>query len=466
MSRREISRREFLRLASVASVGMALAACAPASTPPPTAPPAAAPTEAPPTAEPTEAPTAAPAVPEAAPTVITWLSHWGDPDTLKYWQGVADQFQKDNPGAQVDLLTVDRQELLTKFMTLYGAGSAPDVYHLSYDFLPDLLAADTLNPPSEEISQEIKEGWSDAGVTGMSQDGKIWGYPTEVGLRGLIYNSSLLEDAGIAAPPTEGPTFDEFAEICKKLTTDSVKGTGLLVQYETGVYDNFVNYLWNAGGEFTNSDNTKVLFNSPEGVDALSFLKSLVDAKVVALVSTSDMAQGLATETVATFSDANWWKLMFFDTYDESHGAGAAQKVFKVCGVPSRKAKTSRAYTYGLSVSAPSKAPEVAWEFSKYIGAPRAADKNSYMGEFLTTFWGIIPSNKLDQQLSPGMEEPYTAAYVELLNSQARVQPVFKGYAEIQHLVAVAVEGVYVSGNDPQAALEEAAKAADAILAG
>lgn len=457
MSRREISRREFLRLASVASAGMALAACAPAGTPPPTAPPA---------AQPTEVPAAATTIPEAAPTVITWLSHWGDPDTLKYWQGVADQFQNDNPGNKVDLLTVDRQELLTKFMTLHGAGSAPDVYHLSYDFLPDLLASNTLNPPGEEISQEIKEGWSDAGISGMSQDGKVWGYPTEVGLRGLIYNSSMLEGAGIAAPPTEGFSFDEFAEACKKATTDTVKGTGLLVQYETGVYDNFVNYLWNAGGEFTNTDNTKVLFNSPEGVDALSFLKSLIDAKSVALVSSADMAQGLATETVAMFSDANWWKLMFFDTFDESHGKGAAQKVFKVSGVPWRKAKKSRAYTYGLSVSAQSKAPETAWKFSRYIGAPRAPDKNSHMAEFLTSFWGIIPANKLDQQISSGMNEPYTAAYVELLNTQARIQPVFKGYAEIQHTVAVAVEAVYVSGKDPQAALEEAAKAADAILAG
>jgi ABC-type glycerol-3-phosphate transport system substrate-binding protein len=47
----------------------------------------------------------------------------------------------------------------------------------------------------------------------------------------------------------------------------------------------------------------------------------------------------------------------------------------------------------------------------------------------------------------------------------AIVQPVFKGYIEIQHILAGEIENVYLNGKDPKAALDAAAAAADAILA-
>ena len=192
----------------------------------------------------------------------------------------------------------------------------------------------------------------------------------------------------------------------------------------------------------------------------------MIDDGSVALFNTDDMASALATEAVATYTDANWWKLMFFDTYDKSFGENAAQETFKVSGVPYNDRNTSRAYVFGQVVSSQSEHPEAAWKFARFTAYPRGENENSYMADFLTSFWGIIPSNIKDQQVSPVLvEEPYTSAYVEILNEYGEIQPVFKGYIEIQHILSGEIEKVFQTGKDPQAALDDAAAAANDVLA-
>jgi multiple sugar transport system substrate-binding protein len=398
---------------------------------------------------------------------VKWLNHWSTPEETAYWDDVATEFEAQNPDIDIEILNTGFNDLMTTFMTQYGAGSSPDVFHIKYDLLPDLVEAGALLAPPEDVAAAITDEWSRPGVDGMTWDGKVWGYPSEIGLRGLMYNADLLAAAGVELPSTpDGFTFDEYAAAAKQVTDNTdAAGAGFIIQYEASTVENFVNLLWNNGGQFTNEDNTKALFNSPEGVEALTLLKNMVDDGSVALYNTDDMASALATESVAMYSDANWWKLMFFDTYNESHPGKDAQEVFKVTGVPYSKDKFARTYVFGNVVSAQSQHPEEAWKWAEFISAPRGEGQNSYIGEYLTSFYGIIPSNLQDQQVTPGLQEPYSAAYVELLNEYGRIQPVFPGYLEIQHLLAGEIEKVYQTGKDPQQALNDAAAAADEILA-
>jgi multiple sugar transport system substrate-binding protein len=476
MNKYPSSHRHLFPLVSVLIImALMLASCAPAPTaaPAPTQPPAVEqPTQAPPPTEAPQAPAATDtAVPEppasTEPVTITWLNHWSDPDTAAYWTKVADQFMVENPNIKINIINSGFDDLLTTYMTQYNAGNAPDVFHIKYDLLPDLVAAGAIMTPPDAALQDIKQNWAPAAVGGMTYQDKVWGYPTEIGLRAMMYNTKLLKEAGVAEPPyPKGWTFDEYRAAAKQISEKtSAKGAGFIIQYEASTTENFVNFLWNNGGEFINADNTHVLFNSPEGVQVLQLWKDMIADKSVSLFNTDDTATALGTETIATYDDANWWKLMFFDTYDQTNGKGAAQQTIKVTGTPYTKKNTSRSYVFGLVVSSQSKHPAEAWKWSQYIAAPRGPDKNSYMADFLTTFWGIIPSNLQDQKLSPVLvNEPYTAAYVGLMET-AIVQPVFKGYIEIQHILAGEIENVYQNGKDPKAALDDAATAADAVLA-
>ena len=464
MSVKRIGRRSIFNLLSILIIAaFALAGCQAATPTPGAAEPA--------QPQPTQPEPAQPEPTQPEPAMgevkITWLNHWGDPETAAYWREVADKFEAENAGIKIEIINSSFDDLLTTFMTQYGVGNSPDVFHVKYDLLPDLTAAGAIAAPSGAVQEEIQAGWSAAGVEGLMRDGTVWGYPTEIGVRGLMYNEKLLQEAGAELPTSpQGYTFEQYAEMARLVTEKTgVKGAGFIIQYEASLVENFTNFLWNNGGEFINEDQTQVTFNSPEGVEVLQLWKEMIDSGAVTLHNTDDMASALATEAVATYIDANWWKLMFFDTYDELNGEGAAQQTFKVSGVPWTKENHSRAFVFGLVVSSQSKHPEEAWKWAQYIAAPRG-EAISYMAEFLTTFWGIIPSNKFDQQHAPVLvEEPYTRAYVEILNNFGRIQPVFKGYLEIQHILAGEIEKVFQTGKDPQAALDDAAAAANDVLA-
>jgi multiple sugar transport system substrate-binding protein len=419
---------------------------------------------APPAGEETEAADDPPAEDEVV--TIKWLNHWGDPETLAFWENVVAEFEAENPDINVEIINSSFDDLLTTYMTQFGVGNAPDVFHAKYDLIPDLVESDAILAPPAEAQAEIAEKWSTAGVEGMTWKDEIYGYPTEIGLRGMMYNEDLLMAAGVEMPPTEGYTFQEYAEMAKTVTENTdAKGAGFIIQYEASLFENFTNFLWNNGGQFINEEKTEVLFNSPEGVEVLTLWKQMVDEGSVALYNTDDMASALATESVATYVDANWWKLMFFSTYDETHGEGAAQETFKVAGVPYDDANTSRAFVFGQVVSSQTEHPEAAWKFVRFTTMPRSEDGISYMGEFLTTFWGIIPSNLQDQQNATVLqEEPYTRAYVDILNNYGQIQPVFEGYIEIQRIVSSEIEKVFQTGKDPQAALDDAAAAANDVL--
>ena len=155
---------------------------------------------------------------------------------------------------------------------------------------------------------------------------------------------------------------------------------------------------------------------------------------------------------------------MFFDTYDEVHGEGAAQENFKVSGAPWKESKNAVSYFYGLMVSSQSEHPAEAFEVARYIGFPRGPETNSPFGEFITSFFGVTPSNIIDQAYSPAIDEPYTGAFIPVMERFGRAEPIFEGAKELADIVASEIEAVYQTGKDPKAALDDAVDAASGLL--
>ena len=158
-----------------------------------------------------------------------------------------------------------------------------------------------------------------------------------------MVNAKLLKQSGVDEPPyPKGWNFYQYRAAAKQVSEKTgAHGAGFIIQYEASTVHNFVNFLRNNGGEFINLDNTHVLFNSPEGVQVLQLWKDMIDDKSVSLLNIDDTAALLASDRIATFSESNWCKLMFFDTYDATYGKGSAQKTIKVVGIPYTKKNIS-----------------------------------------------------------------------------------------------------------------------------
>jgi len=118
--------------------------------------------------------------------------------------------------------------------------------------------------------EEIKKDLFKVFVKSCTIDGKLVALPFNKSTPVLYYNRDLFKKYNIKRPPQ---TWEEFLKIAKKLTIDK-DGDGIPEIY--GVISranntDFLNFLKQNGGEILSKDGKQILFNRPEGIEALKF---------------------------------------------------------------------------------------------------------------------------------------------------------------------------------------------------
>jgi multiple sugar transport system substrate-binding protein len=147
----------------------------------------------------------------------------------------------------------------------------------------------------------------------FTRDGRIYGLPVG-GIGGcyvmnLFFNKKMFRDAGIVdenGNPKPPDTWEEFVETAQKLTNREKGVAGFGILGETGGAGwHFLNWVWQAGGDFEKKINGKwkAVFDSPEAVAALQFIKDLRWKYDVLqqnlLASNDDLFEQFASERIA-----------------------------------------------------------------------------------------------------------------------------------------------------------------------
>lgn len=234
MEPKKLTRRDFLLLSAGVGAGAILAACKP-TTPAPTQPPAEEPTE-----EPTVAP---PALEEVTLRYIHWWCE-GDAhtDTLA-WQ--IDEFEKNNPGIKIDRVCIP-QEAPNKIATECAAGQCPEIVNwASSQQAQEGLLLDLTEWMTENKDRFV---WDPATIQ-LKVDDKMYGWSAEFGTVPQIWNTRLLERAGVSDLPT---TWDEVIAAAQKLWDIGVGWSSMCWTY--GYFNAFIPQIpgmyeawWEAG---------------------------------------------------------------------------------------------------------------------------------------------------------------------------------------------------------------------------
>lgn len=204
---RKQTRRDFLRMAALATAGTALAACAP--TPAPAAKP--------------DAKVVATVAP-AKPVDIDFWYIWGG-DGGKAMEAVSAEFEKRNPNIKMHPLTIGGV-ILDKTIAAYAAGAPPAIVDLI--LCAPLAARGALVEVSDMLTGSTvikKDNYLSAQWDGTQWAGRTWGVPANEGLGwlGLFSNRQLVQKAklDISKPPK---TFDELAAWSDAMTTKTSDG--------------------------------------------------------------------------------------------------------------------------------------------------------------------------------------------------------------------------------------------------
>jgi multiple sugar transport system substrate-binding protein len=224
---------------------------------------------------------------------ITW---WASPITTSSPDPrvvLINAFEKAYPKIHVSLQTAstdtdtNRASLIT---TISGGASSPDVFMGDVIWPAQFGHSGLAVPLSTYLPSSYWSTFAPGLVQGATYNGQIYGAPFFEDQGFLYYRKDLLAKEHLSVPTT-----------WQQLETDAVKikDAGLTKygyvwqgdSYE-GLTCDFMEYLGSAGGTVLNSNLTKATIDSPAGVQAATFMRSLITS-------------GATPAAVTTFQEAN-----------------------------------------------------------------------------------------------------------------------------------------------------------------
>ena len=160
-----------------------------------------------------------------------------------------------------------------------------DVMSVDVTYIAKYGSSGYLEALDQYFTDEEKAEWSDASLESGIWEDKLYAAPRNTSAQLLIYNKTLLEEAGITVPensPENRLTYEQVAQLAKegleKLDPDGSRGlTGFDFQQVSRVYQ--MNMLPNSlGGKNIGDDGYEAdgIINSKEWEEAMSWYQQLV----------------------------------------------------------------------------------------------------------------------------------------------------------------------------------------------
>jgi multiple sugar transport system substrate-binding protein len=192
--------------------------------------------------------------------------------TQGLWEDVIAGFEEENSDVTVNLEVQSWDNLESVIATKIQGGEAPDIYN-GGPFAG--FAADELLYAAEEVvSPEVFSDFQDSFIANAEVDGTAYALPLIASARALFVNNALLEQAGVAAPPTN---WDELLDAATKVSAlgGGVAGYGMPLGSEEAQAEAAV-WLWGGGGTF--GDASEITVDDPANLPGAEQIKKMIDA--------------------------------------------------------------------------------------------------------------------------------------------------------------------------------------------
>ncbi len=194
-------------------------------------------------------------------------------------------------------------------------------------------------------------------------EGSLYALPKDLSCFAFAYNKDLFDAAGLEYPDPENPyTYDEFVEVCEKLTQDT-DGDGEIDQWGVANADQFgmTPYLYSNGVKFLNDDMTQVnVANNDALKEALTFYTDLTINGLTPSVEQDTALGGYQRwldGQVAFYACGTWDVAAFMDDATFPYN-------WDLCGWPVGPSGDGKSHTWmgsvGYAVSATSENPDLA----------------------------------------------------------------------------------------------------------
>lgn len=387
-------------------------------------------------------------------TKITFMDVAPGDARTSYFENLFQEFQKDT-GIEVEYQSVPWDDAADKMTVLGSSGKLPDVMTVWSGWLGQYTAAGWVEPLTDYIGDSTDE-YSDA-VTKIlwesekTRYGNIYTIPDGLMVKGIYVRKDWCDELGIKLDPTKSWTYDDYFDLCKKLT-DKEKGRyGAAFRGARGALDPLWVYMQGYTGGATYDSDGKILMNSDECLTAFEkwcdiYLKGyapedsinwgfteMVDNFVGGLAGTLINDSEVAATLIKLMDDSQWM-VMPMPTSDKDG------KIYNTMNAP-----------YSYAMSANSKNKGAAYELMMYM---TSADKQA---EYCETT-GEIPIKKDAANIDMYSSDGYYGTFIQEMNDPTLSVPATYGafdYTDLhQGLFHEEIQSYLLGDEDAKTALD------------
>lgn len=447
------SRRRMLKMLSVGTAGLALAACAPRATS---------------TAEPTENVQSGASGASLEQGELSVLLCCATEQSRDLQERFSRDFEATYPGVKVKVeQPPPGTNYFEKLQTLVAAGTPPDVFDMWEGYVAPYAQNGVLKDltPYIDADPEWKmDDFQPAAVAATSWQNRLYAlvrdfYP---GPSLFFYNKDIFDAAGLEYPNADW-TWDKMKETAKALTKDA-KGTGKIdqwgVTYETWFVP-WLYWIWSNGGDVFNADETKCTIAEPPATQAIQYWADLALKDNCAIPSTELAAlQGAAnafiTGAVGMYLGYTW-------NIADMKAARDQGLNWSTC-LPPKANNGGRVFYMHLecwALANQTKMPKASWQYIRDYTV-KAID------EFVTLYPGIpLLKDKIDLFLTPEHKEYGWDKIPEIVSDPKNIRIPGAGakWDKIAGLIQSELDLVVIGEKTAEQAMNTAAPLVDQELA-
>ncbi len=376
MKRKRLSRRDFLRLSSVATAGTVLAACVPVTTQPAAQSSDSGGQAAEELAVKSDAPAAEPV--ELSVSVVDFAE--------QTQEALDEELFPRFEGATISANYTAWNRYNEEMTTAFAGGVTPDLFQGGAVWAPQMarrgwaLALDDFMASADEDWEW--DDWFPALQDDSTIDGKIIAVPYRIDIRSFWYRKDHLTEAGFDSPPTNWEELREVAIATTQRDGDTITREGLHYSGPTGWQRDLQPYMYfmeMADGQFLSDDLSTCTLDSEPCIEAMTFIHQLIVKDKVqpypGFENQGDLGPLEAGLASTTFNSA-------FPERQATLYAPDQLEYLEVTLPLKHKVQATHVWVNKWFISSLSKAPDAAWELLEYLTNKENSEKYCASGSY------------------------------------------------------------------------------------
>ena len=374
-----------------------------------------------------------------------------DPEEAAVYRSLVTAY-RDAGGGEVELVTVGRNDHLTRLSTAFASGDAPDVFLINYREYAPLVergAVHAIGPLLEQEGLDTADYYEEP-LRAFTYDDALQCMPQNISSLVVYWNRGLFEQAGVAAPKA-GWTWDDFVRTAQALTTGDVKGVGI-----DPSITRLAPFIWSSGGTIVDDDTTPTRTTLHE-LGARAALDAVVD--LIGTGATPNKEQLAAQGLPEQFMTAR--VAMFLSSRVEVPALREQRGLdFDVAALPVMDEPMSVLHSDAYCVATASENKQAAAKFVAYAVGRQGQTITALGGRTVPSLRSVATSPAF---LSPTRAPASSQVFLDAI-PLLRHTPVTPSWPEVEDVIGTQLQRAFEDGVPLDEVLEEIRTQADPLL--